>query len=221
MLKRKKRKKRQEKQENAVPSEIEGSSILQNWEDRWGGKEEKKNDGFKEIVKSNYLLLQKKTEKNRDANFDAKEKILKRMHLKIFWTGVLVMVVYLLQIVLSSCPAVNLKIDFSIFATVLVFLTALIGVDCYTSIKQIEVRKYQETWARQSYTLHQMQTEMVKYCEMLPPYNVSDSQAAKEQFMLNILDILDKNHKKFVDNLENKEAKLDDLPGKMMTITKG
>ena len=215
----------QQKQQDGVLSwkipPYEDCNILQNWQALWGDKEEKKNDNFQEIVKSNYNLFQKKIEKNRDANFAAKEKILKMMHLKIFWTGVLVMSVYLLQILLSSCPAVGLKIDFSIFAAVLVFLTALIGADCYTSIKQIEVHKYQETWARQSYTLHQMQTEMVKYCEMLPPYDVSDSQAAKERFMLNILDILDENHKKFVDNLENKEAKLEDLPSKMMSITKG
>lgn len=223
--KQKQRKQRQRKQqEGAVSSEIsthEDCNILKNWQSCWKNQATQKENSFEKIVVSNYNLFQKKIEKNRDGNFASKEKIFKRMHRDIFCTGVLVMAVYLLQIVLPLCPAVSLKIDFSIFAIVLVFLTALIGADCYTSIKQIEVHKYQETWARHSYALHQMQTEMVKYCETLPPYNVPDSQAKKEHFMLNMLDILDKNHEKFVDNMENKEVQLGDLAGKLILTTKG
>lgn len=196
--------------------------ILDNWETAWTNRASatQPSNDFMDLVEENYIFFHWKASENKVKNFSLKEEVFKTMKKRVLQIGALVIGIYLLQVLLSSLKFLDMEIEFSAFAAVLVFLTALLAADCYVSIKRIGVHKYQESWARHSDALHRMQTEMVKYYETLPPYNGPDDLTVNRLFMLNILNVLDRNNEKFVDNMENKEVELNDLPDKLIFKSK-
>lgn len=60
-----------------------------------------------------------------------------------------------------------------------------------------------------------MQSEMVKYCNHLSPYDKPGDDTNK-MFMERIMSVLEINNSKFVANMENKEMQLSDLPSKIV-----
>ena len=106
-------------------------------------------------------------------------------------------------------------IDFTSFLPLLAIICILLAAYFYASVKSIEVRKYQETWARHQNAFFLMQSEMVKYCNHLSPYDKPGDDIDK-LFMERIMAVLEINNSKFVANMENKEMQLSDLPGKII-----
>ena len=72
----------------------------------------------------------------------------------------------------------------------------------YIISKWINVKKYQETWARHTKTKGLILCEMVKYIYQIDEYN---SVLCKMRFIRNILAITNGNINKFNDNMTNKE----------------
>ncbi len=83
----------------------------------------------------------------------------------------------------------------------LFFLSSIIS-------KWLDIKKYQETWARYSWQQHQMEMEMIRFVSNIEPYNGVNK---KQEFVKNISEIWGKNIEKFVHNMEEKEKGLMDI----------
>lgn len=78
--------------------------------------------------------------------------------------------------------------------------------------KWLDIKKYQETWARHSGHLHRMEREMLLFVSGLEPYH---KKGKKEIFAKNIIGLWDANQEKFVGNMEEKEKELMDIYEKL------
>lgn len=188
-------------------------------------------EAFEKIVEINYEFFQMKAKKNARNNFNYKENVIKRIRKTATIAMVILFIYYLFYLLMSSvsgsfeismpivkqikvvCPVTN---NFTEFMTIVMVIVILFLIRMYAEIKNIGVRKYQETWARHQKAFHGLQMEMIKYRHALLPYNNSDVKLNNTEFMLHILDILNDNNQKFVDNMENKEEKISDLVEKVL-----
>lgn len=71
--------------------------------------------------------------------------------------------------------------------------------------KRIDIKKYQETWARKIKYKSAILTEMMKYICKLSPY---DCFGKEDQFISNILAHTEENVARFKENMETKEERL-------------
>lgn len=71
--------------------------------------------------------------------------------------------------------------------------------------KRIDIKKYQETWARKIKYKSAILTEMMKYICELSPY---DCFGKEDQFISNILAHTEENVARFKENMETKEERL-------------
>ena len=81
--------------------------------------------------------------------------------------------------------------------------------------KKIAVDKKQETWARHTDALGRLQDAMVRYTQGLTPYEGLNDEEKRKMFARSFLRIVNLNRKKFVKNMESKEADLTDLLEKL------
>lgn len=184
--------------------------IFGSWEAAWKG-----NDGtcvgckeeFWELVKENYEIFADGATRNQKNNFAEKDGILDSVK------GVVAF-----QAVIGVVGGIFYKleyIDFSIFLTFFLSAAALLSIVLYAKEKHIGVHKYQETWVRHRNSLSKIQMEMVKYSQKLAPYDVQDGDERDMTFKIRFMEIMNENNEKFVDNMENKEISLSDLPDKL------
>lgn len=207
--------------------------ILREWKECWKINCSYGNnpEAFEKIVEVNYKFFQMKAKKNARNNFNYKENVIKRIRKSVTIAMAILIIYYLFYLLMSSVsgsfeismpivkqikviyPATN---NFTEFMTIVIVIGILFLIKMFAEIKNIGVRKYQETWARHQKAFHEIQVEMIKYRHALLPYNNSDVQLNNTEFMLRILDILNDNNQKFVDNMENKEEKISDLLEKVL-----
>ena len=182
-------------------------SILNRWIALWGANATNKSykENFQEVVEANYKFFQEAAKHNSSKNFSEKGKIVKRVKISALLMG-------LLSLYIFVCKK---DIDFTSFLPLLAIICILLAAYLYASVKSIEVRKYQETWARHQNSFFLMQSEMVKYCNHLSPYDKPGNDI-NGLFMERIMAVLEINNSKFVANMENKEMQLSDLPGKII-----
>lgn len=173
--------------------------LYQEWKRRWPNDRVdctiKRHRTFFELFTSSYELTDKKRQSNRKGNF--------------FWKGA-----FLVTVIIILAAFLRLMItqkDDSIYIILLdrgaffIVLTLAAGVVA----KWLDIKRYQETWARHSQMLHKMNTEMLCYVENLPPYQ--NSKDAEVLFITRISSIWDDNQMKFTKNMEGKEMALMDL----------
>ena len=187
-------------------------SILDRWIALWGANATNKSykESFQEVVEANYKFFQEAAKYNSSKNFAEKGKIVRRVKISALVIGLLSLCIFVM------CMVVFKKdIDFTSFLPLLAIICILLAAYFYASVKSIEVRKYQETWARHQNAFFLMQSEMVKYCNHLSPYDKPGDDIDK-LFMEHIMAVLEINNSKFVANMENKEMQLSDLPGKII-----
>lgn len=186
--------------------------VLDIWKTLWGFNTINKNYKieFQEVVEANYIFFQEEAKHNSSKNFAKKGKIVRRVKISALVIGLLSLCIFVM------CMVVFKKdIDFTSFLPLLAIICILLAAYFYASVKSIEVRKYQETWARHQNAFFLMQSEMVKYCNHLSPYDKPGDDIDK-LFMERIMAVLEINNSKFVANMENKEMQLSDLPGKII-----
>lgn len=186
--------------------------VLDIWKTLWGFNTINKNYKieFQEVVEANYIFFQEEAKHNSSKNFAEKEKIVRRVKISALVIGLLSLCIFVICMVVSKKD-----IDFTSFLPLLAIICILLAAYLYASVKSIEVRKYQETWARHQNSFFLMQSEMVKYCNHLSPYDKQGGDIDK-LFMERIMAVLEINNSKFVANMENKEMQLSDLPGKII-----
>lgn len=182
-------------------------SILNRWIVLWGANTTNKSyrESFQEVVQANYNFFQEEAKHNSSKNFAEKGKIVRRVKTCALVIGLLSLGIFVFK----------KDINFTSFLPLLVIICVLSAAYLYASVKRIEVRKYQETWARHQNSFFLMQSEMVKYCNHLSPYDKPGDDINK-MFMERIMAVLEINNSKFVANMENKEMQLSDLPSKIV-----
>lgn len=92
-------------------------------------------------------------------------------------------------------------------------LFILLSILLHSVAKWIDIKKYQETWARHSKHLYLLRGEMFSYIYRLnvyDPANLSNSDEINVRFIERVFLIEQGNINKFVDNIENKECKINE-----------
>lgn len=79
---------------------------------------------------------------------------------------------------------------------------------CHIVAKWIDVKKYQETWARHSAAKYALECEMLLFISQVEPYHTSNR---KKVFLTRSIEIWNTNQSKFGSNLENREKELTDV----------
>ena len=163
------------------------------WESTNNGKPE--NDIFYNLYNATYELYQVKVRKNRLANF-----IYKYIFLIILSAIPLFLALstkYLLNLIDSG---ISIEIgDVLLAATA---STMIPSSAAFVVIRYVDVRKFQETWARQSYNQNKMFILMLDFLEK----SDKNKKKKKKTFKADVLTYWKGTGiQKFVDNLENKE----------------
>lgn len=174
--------------------ESEKKSLLKHWEEKWKSEEgEHELNVFFEFYKEVYQSVERKNESNKEDNY-----WYKTWFLLILITGFAFYMWFLIY---------SFRQGQSSLASLGFVLMAFIWLETIIS-KWLDIKKYQETWARHSWNLHMMKREMLCFISQIEPYgNVAD----KRIFVKRIVEIWDKNQEKFVHNMEEKEKGLMDV----------
>ena len=190
-------------------------SILNRWISLWDANATNKSykEDFQEVVEANYYFFKEEAKHNSLINFTEKGKIVRLVKISAVVIGLFSLCIFVICMV--CIVVVKKDIDFTSFLPLLIIICILLAAYLYASVKSIEVGKYQETWARHQNSFFLMQSEMVKYCNHLSPYDKQGDDIDK-LFMERIMAVLEINNSKFVANMVNKEMQLSDLPGKII-----
>lgn len=189
-----------EDKEKSRNLENDKHELLELWEREWENCSDIENDYynsyFVKLFKDNYEFVKSKTEINKIKNFFGK---------KVFLVIIIIGVIGYLISILQLFDKVNnglVAVGESTFCLIAVYLVASVAV------KWMDVKKYQETWARHSKHKYQVEQEMMKFILQMNPY---EKEGRKREFVKRIGDIWGANQKKFNDNMNNKEKKLNDF----------
>lgn len=168
--------------------------LLIKWEKRWKEEEGAEElNSFFELFKTTYQYALYGKKYNKAKNIDYK-----KMFLGIMAIGLVFYLFFCLKSLWLADDAALSLVKGGGSLLILVWLCSIVS-------KWVDIKKYQETWARHSWHLHAMNREMLKFICNIEPYDNGDRKVV---FAKNILEIWDKNQEKFVHNMEEKEKGL-------------
>lgn len=152
-----------------------------------------------------YQTADEKRRENNTKNFDSKENFLNLLRVWGFFQAVLFLgaVCAVWHAPFLAGAAVS---DFAVLSTLLIlcFFAALFAVN-----KQLDIRKYQETWARHTFAWQQYRQLMLCYLNEIY-FSDAASPEARRAFKICAIHLMDENIKKFAENMEKKEKNLMD-----------
>lgn len=178
--------------------------LLDEWRGKWERLgnlrgDEKADALFKSFFIQTYAEARQKKESNKKHNF--------------FWKKLFILII--LAVFVGCAVYCGFTIDFQDSGTALwnlvgggLFLT-LLFLGCSMISKWIDIKKYQETWARHLAHVYGMEREMLLFLMGEDGYELEES--AKEHFVKEVIKIEDRNIEKACGNLENKEGLLTDI----------
>lgn len=160
-------------------------------------------DLFGKFFYYNYKYVRYKAEKNKRKNF----------RFKFFFVGSLLLAagIPLIASVISYVGNLNWK-------SVLLYVGLLEIFVIVTSVvikKIIDIKKYQEAWARYSMQRYLAEKEMFLYINKMEPYRWEERN---QIFALRVIEVWGENENKFVNNIENKEKELADALEHLLQI---
>ena len=162
---------------------------------------------FDEFTRA-YKAAIDKMRKNSANNFKVKGKFLSILIVWGFFQAVLFLgaVCAILNAPFLNGASVS---DFAVLSTLLLvfFFAALLAVN-----KWLDIRKFQETWARHTRTAQQYRQLMLCYLNGLY-FSDAASPEARRSFKICAIHIMEENIEKFTENMEKKEKDMmDGLP---------
>lgn len=170
--------------------------ILQIWENEWNERDAPRGV-FYDVFEEAYSETVKKVGKNKRWNFAGKVAFFALLIVSfiasaivfcsiwpLFWSGV-------------TQDGIE-KTKMIVVPVAALFIAWLVS-------KWLDIKKYQETWARHEKNRYLMEQEMILYIYQLEPYHGENCSGV---FMERVLGIWGRNQKKFSDNMENKEIPL-------------
>ena len=174
--------------------EEQKDNIFEKWEELWKKDigDDIENDLFLQLFLKNYDYVKYKIKINKRKNF----------LFKYLFLFLLIMPVFN-YVRFTKCGTSVNSLEFNIVVgnSVVLVLSVLL---CNWISKLLDIKKYQETWARHSQHKFKIDTEMLLYVCNMKPYNNSGKKV--DIFKERVIKIWDGNHKKFVNNMENKEV---------------
>lgn len=196
------------KKNNVKENEMQKNNYLEMWKKKWLSQQSPFDDSFIPIFINTYVEINEKCESNKTRNFNTKKKYL------------LIAPLFLIALIIL-CVLYRMKIEserFIIMDVALVFITFAIII--YLVSKWMDIKKYQETWARHYFHHHLLNYEIIQYVYELGDYNNKNDFDSKCIFINKFLAIENLNMEKFVANLENKEIRIGDWPELLRRIIK-
>lgn len=167
--------------------------LIQDWALEWKSDQEVL---FKELFLAIYYKTKDKKEKNRKLNF-----IGKFIFIGVIFIGILALVVLLYIGIKNKWKKSDCIWAESIVLFIIVVIAGLVS-------KWMDIMKYQETWARHSLLVHEMESEIVKYQYGIKQYRKNSDK--KNIFIRSVIRIWDNNQLIFSDNMKNNERILMD-----------
>lgn len=159
----------------------DSKALFTNWETGWSTDENtvENRTAFRNWFTSLYDKLEVEADKHRDLNFQKKSRFLILVRL---CTVVIVSAILGYCIVCGVSKSLVFKPD--VFLALMGSVSLLALLFLYPFAKWIDVKKYQETWARHRAQLDRMQIAMVKFLYVTPPQGAPDRY---QQFVIDIL----------------------------------
>lgn len=152
---------------------------------------------FSAELKRRLEYADKKIRKNRRLNFIIKA---------IFVFLIIIVTLVYLGIMIKNYLNNHIITGVEFTERITIFLIA-IGL-CGALSKWLDIKKYQETWARHARHMGLLEIEMYRYIYAVAPY---DSSGSPNIFIKNFLEIEMINTTNFANNMENKENPLMDI----------
>lgn len=157
------------------------------------------NEYFREAFEQAYTYAYNKKEKNKQFNM-----LLKKSYSLSIIVYAAILLMLLRFFIIFNGNIINLAVIAGTLLVILLFLLFAIG-------KQLDINKYQETWSRHSKTLYKYDSILLKSCLKLKKLQTSNNKInVADDFVLQIMSIFEENQRKFNDNLENKEVRIQD-----------
>lgn len=184
--------------------EEEKEWLLQEWENEWKRlpmlKNKEYNEHFGNLFKGTYEYVQYKREINKFKNF-----LWKGFFLIVLFAGLFIGLISGLHFFIPEGNNLAVTGRGVLYLAVVFSLVFLIS-------KWIDIKKYQETWARHSQHHYLLEQELLKFIFDLEPYGGGNK---KEKFIESVQRIWEGNQKKFTENMTNKEKELTDVFSKI------
>ena len=157
------------------------------------------NEYFREAFEQAYTYAYNKKEKNKQFNM-----LLKKSYSLSIIVYAAILLMLLRFFIIFNGNIINLAVIAGTLLVILLFLLFAIG-------KQLDINKYQETWSRHSKTLYKYDSILLKSCLKLKKLQTSNNKInVADDFVLQIRSTFEENQRKFNDNLENKEVRIQD-----------
>lgn len=163
--------------------------ILSKWKEKW---EKQNGDVYIEnLVIETYETAKRKSEKNKKMN----------RNFKLLFVGIhgIACFLFLSLFVTNKWSWAKAFSALALCIIIAIWLSAVVS-------KWVDIKKYQETWIRQSSHVQKMEKEMLLFWCGLPPYEYPQSR--KDKFIQNMIRVWSENHDKFENNMETKEKRL-------------
>lgn len=179
---------------------------LEKWEEDTKGGENMPS--FTQSFKESYETAFIGAARNRDYNFWRKAIFVRWLQVFCLLQGILFLYAISAYIYCNLLHKWTDAFDPAIIAGFEACLVVFGLIAAVASTKWIDVKKYQETWARHQYTLSMMDMEMMKYLDNLAPYDRGTPEKRNREFAQQIFRIQELNIEKFAKNLEEHEKGL-------------
>ena len=194
--------------------DIQGS-LFQCWQERWSDHTQRdlgdslenhpEEELFFGTFKESYQTSIKKSEENRINNFKFKGWFLNLFKAWICIQSLLFIGAVCVVLKIPLPFLINTALSDLVTLAMLLFIlfaTALLAIN-----KWLNIKKFQEAWARHTYTMYQYQYLMLCYLDRLI-FSDGSSFETREAFKLCAIHIMEKNIEKFTKNMEEKEKNL-------------
>lgn len=182
--------------ESAIPVNM---TLITAWKEQWKQNNFYKNTDFISFLEKIYKDTEKKYITNKNKNFIFKSLFIGIM--VCFLSGLLI---YSIYHIMDEGVSLNVIAENSILC--IIVFCALFIVS-----KWLDIKKYQETWARHRYHKFLLEKEICLYLYKMDKYEISAEntvEIANKTFMKRIFEIEEENIRKFVENMETKEIRL-------------
>lgn len=181
--------------------------ILKTWEDEWNNLPPLENKECDEIFftffKDNYDYIQYKKNANKFKNF-----LWKNLFLLILAVGTIIFLKEAFHFFIIE------ENSLIVTGTGVVFLIVTF-LSAFLIVKWIDIKKYQETWARHSLHKYLLEQERLRFVLNIENYNRVDK---KRIFVIAVQKIWEENQKKFTDNMTEKEKDLGNIGLKIGSV---
>lgn len=189
--------------EEAANSSDKEGSLWHQWATAWKGKNEKESEDYQlffDTFKTAYKEGKSGKKRNKDKNF------LVKWYFVWLLFGLLIIQIRLFFWFLEQMTDAQLSGgDILAFEASFLILLLLASI---TFSKVLDIKKYQETWARHTRYHVFREQEMMQFIMKTGDYYGLDQNAIRRKFIHNIMKIERDNIEKFCTNMEEKEIRM-------------